>query len=67
MTPGVSHANPSHRRYHGALVIGASSRDHLREPLASPGVSAVIGEQARVLTAAHAYTVERSIAVIRTD
>ncbi|MFG3619522.1 hypothetical protein [Nocardia sp. NPDC047654] len=26
-----------------------------------------IGEQARVLTAAHAYTVDRSVAVIRTE
>ncbi|MFI7666804.1 hypothetical protein [Nocardia sp. NPDC049526] len=67
MTPGVSHDNPAHRRYHGALVIGASSRDHLAELLKSPRVSAVIGDQARVLTAAHAYTVERSVAVIRNE
>ncbi|MGO4616997.1 hypothetical protein AB4305_20240 [Nocardia sp. 2YAB30] len=67
MTPGVSHDNPTHRRYHGAIVIGASSRDHLTELLASPGVSAVIDDQARVLTAAHAYTIERSVAVIRTE
>ncbi|WP_157104108.1 MULTISPECIES: hypothetical protein [Nocardia] len=64
MTPGVSHDNPASREYHGALVIGASSRDHLVELMDSRGVSAVIGDQARVLTAAHAYTVERSVAVI---
>lgn len=67
MTPGVSHDNPVHRRYHGALVIGATSRDHLVELFASPRVSAVIDAQDRVLTAAHAYTVERSVAVIGTE
>lgn len=65
LTPGVNHDYPAHRRYHGSLTIGAHSRDHLPELLASPAVSAVIGNQARVLTAAHAYPVARSVVVIR--
>ncbi|MGW6117933.1 hypothetical protein ACWFRF_02740 [Nocardia sp. NPDC055165] len=65
-TPGVSHDNPPHRRYHGALVIGANSRDHLTELLASPGVATLVNDQARAVIAAHAYTIQRSVAVIRT-
>jgi hypothetical protein len=65
MTPGVDHHYPAHRRYHGSLTIGAQSRDHLDELLASPRVSAVIRDQALTLTAAHAYTIERSVPVIR--
>ncbi|MGH3523764.1 MAG: hypothetical protein ACRDU4_13320, partial [Mycobacterium sp.] len=64
-TPGVSHDYPANHRYHGALVIGANSREHTKELLSSPGVHAVIGEQAGAITAAHAYTIERSVAVIR--
>ncbi|WP_433623629.1 hypothetical protein [Nocardia sp. CA-120079] len=64
-TPGVSHDYPSHRRYHGVLVLGANSRDQVTDLLASPEVSAVLAEQTRVLAAAHAYTIERSVPVIR--
>lgn len=64
-TPGVNHDYATCRRYHGALTIGADSRERMLEILASPTVSAVVADQSRVLTAAHAYTVDRSIVVIR--
>jgi hypothetical protein len=64
-TPGVCHDNPAYRRYHAALVIGANSRDHINDLLASAEASAVIAEQAHVITAAHAYTIERTVAVVQ--
>ncbi|WP_433622026.1 hypothetical protein [Nocardia sp. CA-120079] len=54
-----------HRCYHGALTIGADSREHMLDILAAPTVSAVVDNQSRVLTAAHAYTIDRTIMVIR--
>ncbi|MFE3188420.1 hypothetical protein ACFXHA_05385 [Nocardia sp. NPDC059240] len=63
-SPGVNHDYATHRRFHGSLTIGAESRDHLFEILASPQVSAIIENQSRVLTAAHAYTIDRTISVI---
>ncbi|MGW2661641.1 hypothetical protein ACWCW7_11825 [Nocardia tengchongensis] len=63
-SPCVDHGYAAHRRYHGSPTIGAQSRDHLFEILASPEVSAIIEDQSRVLTAAHAYTIDRTISVI---
>ena len=64
-TPGVCHDNPAYRRYHAALVIGANSRDHINDLLASAEASAVIAGQAHAIIAAHAYTIERTVAVVR--
>ncbi|KPI08173.1 hypothetical protein OK074_3702 [Actinobacteria bacterium OK074] len=64
-TPGVSHDNPAFRRYQGCAVIGTGSRTAMAELLESPQVAGIVADQHTVLTAAHAYTVERSVPVIR--
>lgn len=64
-TPGVNHAGPAHRRHHAALVIGADSRQQLDDILKSTEVAAVVDRQERHITAAHAYTVDRTVPGIR--
>lgn len=64
-TPGVNHAGPAHRRHHAALVIGADSRQQFDDILKSTEVTAVIDRQERHITAAHAYTVDRTVPGIR--
>ncbi|MFF5477116.1 hypothetical protein ACFY5C_07205 [Streptomyces sp. NPDC012935] len=64
-TPGVAHDNPVFRRYHGCVVVGAQSRAAMDVLLKSPSVAGVVAEQHTVLTAVHAYAVERSVPVIR--
>lgn len=63
--PGVNHAGPAHRRHHAALVIGADSRQQFDDILKSTEVAAVIDRQERHITAAHAYTVDRTVPGIR--
>ncbi|MGW6909128.1 hypothetical protein [Streptomyces sp. NPDC054940] len=64
-TPGVGHDNPVFRRYHGSVVIGADSRAALDDLLHSERVAGLVADQQTVLTAVHAYTVERTVPVIR--
>jgi hypothetical protein len=65
-SPGVSHEYPAERRYHGGLVIGAGSRGAVDDLLKANAVAALIERQAEVVSAAHAYAVERSTTVIDT-
>ncbi|MFE3188396.1 hypothetical protein ACFXHA_05265 [Nocardia sp. NPDC059240] len=61
-----SHRGPSSLgRYHAAIMIDTASRDHLMELLTAPAVSEVVAIQADTFSAAHAYTVDRSVDVIR--
>jgi len=60
-TPGVSHHNPPHRRYHGAVVFGATNRAAIRSVIASDAVAAVVADQHHAVTAVHAYAIERSV------
>lgn len=64
-TPGVNHAEPPNRRHHGALVIGADSREHLHQILSSAAVVDAISDQGQFITGAHAYTVARTVPGIR--
>jgi hypothetical protein len=64
-TFGVSHENPSHRRYHGAVIFGAGSRDETDKIIASPEVKATIDDQHVTCTAVHAFGVDRTEPVIR--
>lgn len=64
-TPGVSHRNPPHRRYHGAVVFGAADRASIDAIVASDAVGAAIAEQHVALAAVHAYAIERSIPAVR--
>jgi hypothetical protein len=66
-TFGVSHDNPPHRRYHGAVVFGTGSRDEVEDVIASPEVAAAVNDQHLFCTAVHAFGVERTVPVIRTN
>jgi hypothetical protein len=66
-TFGVSHDNPPHRRYHGAVVFGASTRDEVEDVIASPEVAAAVKDQHLTCTAVHAFGVDRTVPVIRTN
>jgi len=63
-TPGVAHDNPPQRRYHGAVVVGASDRTALDELLASDEVARTSDEQRRNCLAVHAYAVEETVRVV---
>jgi hypothetical protein len=65
-TFGVSHENPSHRRHHGAVVFGIGTRADVDRVVASPDVAAVVKDQHMTCTAIHAFTVDRTVPVIRT-
>jgi hypothetical protein len=64
-TFGVSHTNPPHRRYHGAVIFGTDSRAQVEDLVASPEVAAVVKDQHLTCTAVHAFAVERTVPVIR--
>jgi hypothetical protein len=64
-TPGVSHHYPIEHRFHGAAIFGTSSRDAVDDMLDSPAIKALVATQHEVLTAVHAYGVERSLPIIR--
>jgi hypothetical protein len=64
-TFGVSHANPALHRYHGAVVLGAEARAEVDDIIASPDVAHVVTDQHLTCTAVHAYTVDRTVPVIR--
>ena len=64
-TLGVCHDNPTFRRYHASVVVGADSRAAMDDLLKSEQVAGIVADQRTVLTAVHAYSVERSVPVIR--
>jgi hypothetical protein len=64
-TPGVAHDNPADRRYHGLANLGLDDRAAVDALLASPQVAAIVADQHTVLTAVHAFSVERSVPVVR--
>jgi hypothetical protein len=66
-TFGVSHRNPPHRRYHGAVVLGTATRAHVEDLIPSPEVAAAVEGQHLTCTAVHAFGVERTVPVIRTN
>ena len=63
-TPGVAHDNPAHRRYHGAVVLGAADRTALDDVLRSGELSATQDAQAKHCLALHAYAVQETVAVL---
>jgi hypothetical protein len=65
-TFGVSHHNPPHRRYHGVVVFGTDSRGHVEDLLSTRTVADAIAEQQQTCISAHAYTVMRTVPVVRT-
>ncbi|OBI39704.1 hypothetical protein [Mycobacterium colombiense] len=65
-TVGVSHDNPPHRRHHGAIVFGTDSRDAMEQLLAAPALAAVIADQQQTCVGMYAYTVVRTVPVVRT-
>ncbi|MEU6260975.1 hypothetical protein [Streptomyces sp. NPDC047043] len=64
-TPGVCHDNPAFRRYHASVVVGADSRAAMDDLIKSEQVAGIVADQRTVLAAVHAYSVERSVPVIR--
>lgn len=64
-SPGVAHDNPADRQHHGALTLGVEDRAAVDSLLASPEVAEIVAEQHTALTAVHAFSVERSVPVIR--
>lgn len=64
-TPGVAHDNPTHRRYHAAIVLGAANRRTVDAIIASPQVSATWDAQVMHCLALHAYAVDNTYTVIR--
>jgi hypothetical protein len=65
-SPGAAHDNPPEHRYHGAVMFGAESRAAVDDLLNTADIKALVADQHTVLTAVHAYTVERTVPVIRT-
>lgn len=65
-TPGISHDNPTFRRYYGCVVLGADSRAAMDEILTSKQVADLVADQHTVMTAVHAFTVEHTEPVIGT-
>ncbi|MEU5893889.1 hypothetical protein ABZ835_44895 [Streptomyces sp. NPDC047461] len=63
-TPGVSHDNPPHLRYHGALVVGAKPAEGMSSLLESAPVTRAVLSQDRYCTALHAYKVEQSVPIV---
>jgi hypothetical protein len=64
-TFGVSHRNPPHRRYHGAVIFGTDTRAQVEDLVASPEVAAAVKDQHLTCTAVHAFAVDRTVPVIR--
>jgi hypothetical protein len=63
-TPGVSHDNPPHRRYHGAVVLGVARRSDVDALVARPEVAEVIQRQGAACTAVHAFSVDETVPVV---
>ncbi|WP_435591341.1 hypothetical protein [Nocardia sp. bgisy118] len=67
VSPGVGHHNPVEHRYHGAVLFGTDSRAAVDELLRTSAVAVLVADQHAVLTAVHAYSLERSVPVIRAN
>ena len=61
----MGHHNPVEHRFHGIAIFGATSRQAVDDMLDSPAITALVATQHEVLTAVHAYAVERSLPIIR--
>jgi len=66
-TPGVAHDNPIEQRYNGLVSFGLDDRAAVDALLTTPEIAGVIAEQHTALTAVHAFTIERSVPVIRPE
>jgi hypothetical protein len=66
-SPGVAHDNPSEHRYHAAVLFGVDNRRALDALLKHDNLAEVIAAQHTTLTAVHAYSVERTVPVVRTS
>jgi hypothetical protein len=64
-TPGISHDNPTYRRYHGAVIFGTKDRAAVDDLLGTHQFAALVADQHTACTAVHAFSVERSVPVIR--
>lgn len=65
VSPGVNHDYPVQHRYHAVLIFGANSRADVDRMLGSSELAPVIAVQGDYITAAHAFTVERTVPVVR--
>jgi hypothetical protein len=63
----VAHDNPVEHRYHAMMLFGLKNREALDVLLKTTQVTKVVDDQARVLTAVHAYSIERTVPVIRAN
>ncbi|MEZ0052383.1 hypothetical protein ABIA30_003401 [Mycobacterium sp. MAA66] len=63
-SPGVAHDNPIQHRYHGMVFFGAADRAEIDSIMNSAPLARVVVEQNQVLTAAHAFALERTVPVI---
>jgi hypothetical protein len=61
----VSHANQAVHRYRGAVVFGANARAEVDDIIASADVTHAVTDRPLTCTAVHAYTVDRTVPVIR--
>jgi hypothetical protein len=65
VSPGVAHDNPPEHRYQGMVMFGTENRAAVDDLLHTAEVAALVIDQHTALTAVHAYTVERTVPVIR--
>jgi len=65
ISPGVGHHNPVEHRFHAMTLFGVASREAVDDMLDTPAITALVATQHEVLTAVHAYAVERSLPIIR--
>jgi hypothetical protein len=64
-SPVVAHDNPPEHRYHGAVMFGTESRAAVDDMCDTAPVAALVADQHTALTAVRAYTVQRTVPVIR--
>lgn len=64
-SPGVAHDSPIENRYHGVVLFGVDDRSAVDDLIASAPVAGAVADQDAVLIAVHAYSVERTVPVIR--
>jgi hypothetical protein len=65
-SPGVAHDYPAQHRYHGVVLFGTHDRAGVDELFEHATIAAVVEQQHTAVSAVHAYTVERTVPVIRT-
>ena len=64
-SPGVAHDYPAQHRYHGVVLFGTDDRAAVDELFEHAAIIAVVEQQHTAVSAVHAYTVERTVPVIR--